>query len=176
MSNSSAKLLVYVSGHLACVKISGRANFTASFDFRTLSDELAAKGFTGFIIDLSECLLMDSTFLGILAGFGLKMTEPVDGKPHRGTIELLNPNARISDSLENLGIAHLFKMVKCDNNPAEEQSATEVPECNPSREEVTKTCLDAHKILMSMDPANVARFKDVTQFLAEDLKRLGNEK
>ena len=176
MSNSSAKLMVYVSGHLACVKICGRANFTASFDFRTLSDELAAKGFTSFILDLSDCLLMDSTFLGILAGFGLKMAAPVDGKPHRGAIEILNPNARISDSLENLGIAHLFKMVRCENNSASGQTASEVPECNPSRHDVTKTCLEAHEILMSLDPANIARFKDVTQFLTEDLKRLGDAK
>src|SRR5579859_7308626 len=168
MSNSSAKLLVYVSGHLACVKILGRANFTASFDFRTLSDELANKGFTAFILDMSECLLMDSTFLGILAGFGLKMAEPVEGKAHRGKIEILNPNARISDSLENLGIAHLFKMVHCDDNPAMELAAAEVAEACPTKTEVTRTCLDAHLILMSIDPANQSRFKEVTQFLAED--------
>jgi anti-sigma B factor antagonist len=175
MSTSSAKMMVYVSGDLACVKICGRANFTASVDFRKLLDELAARGFSCFILDLSECLLMDSTFLGILAGFGLKLAAPIDGRPRTGSIEVLNPNARIADSLENLGIAHLFKMVNGNAClPADLVSPSPVAPANPSRSEVTRTCLEAHKILMSVDPANVARFKEVTEFLAEDLKKLGN--
>ncbi len=57
----------------ACIKITGRANFTSSPDFKTLLAELAQKGYKHFIIDLSECMLMDSTFLGILAQFGIRM-------------------------------------------------------------------------------------------------------
>ena len=74
MSTTSAKLLVFASGHLACIKIAGRANFTSSLDFKTLIQELSDKGTTCFVLDLSECVLMDSTFLGVLAGFGLKMS------------------------------------------------------------------------------------------------------
>src|SRR3954467_10434036 len=116
MITPSAKLLVFASGQLACVKIIGRANFTSSIDFKTLANELLQKGFTCFILDLTECLLMDSTFLGVLAGFGLKIDaakaaangdSPANGKG----IELLNPNARIAELLENLGVIHLFKVV-----------------------------------------------------------------
>ena len=42
----------------------------------------------------------------------------------------------------------------------------------PTREEVTRTCLEAHKLLMEIDPDNVSKFKEVTQFLANDLKRM----
>jgi hypothetical protein len=42
----------------------------------------------------------------------------------------------------------------------------------PSREEVVTNCLEAHKLLMTLDPANVSKFKEVTQFLSEDLKRI----
>lgn len=175
MSNSAAKMLVYVSDRLVCIKISGRANFTASVDFRTLSDELVAKGYKCFILDLTDCLLMDSTFLGILAGFGLKMAVPLNGQPRTGLIEVMNPNSRILDSLENLGIAHLFKLVDANTcQPHQTDSASTVETANPSRVEVTRTCLEAHKILMSVDPANVSKFKDVAQFLAEDLKKLAN--
>ena len=76
MSTSSAKLSVLVCKNFACVKIAGRANFTFSPDFKTLLEELAQKGYAHFIIDLSECVLMDSTFLGVLAQFGLKMNPP----------------------------------------------------------------------------------------------------
>ena len=70
---SSASLSVLVGKRFACVKIAGRANFASSPDFKTLLSELSQKGFGHFIIDLSECVLMDSTFLGVLAGFGMKL-------------------------------------------------------------------------------------------------------
>jgi hypothetical protein len=37
---------------------------------------------------------------------------------------------------------------------------------------MTEACLEAHRTLMNVNPGNVAKFKDVTQFLAEDLKRM----
>jgi hypothetical protein len=36
---------------------------------------------------------------------------------------------------------------------------------------VTHACIEAHQILMDISPANAAKFKDVTQFLAEGLKK-----
>jgi anti-sigma B factor antagonist len=171
MTTPSAKLLVLVGEKFACVKISGRANFTSSIDFKTLLSELQAKGYTYFVLDLTDCVLMDSTFLGVLAGFGLKAGTTADGTGE-SSIELYRPNARITDLLENLGVLHLFKLSSDELNlPGEAATHTPTP-CNPSREEVTRACLEAHKTLMEINPGNVARFKDVTQFLAEDLKKL----
>ncbi len=65
------------------------------------------KGYAHFIIDLSECVLMDSTFLGVLAQFGLKLN-PASMPAKRG-IELLNPNTRVTELLENLGALQLFQ-------------------------------------------------------------------
>jgi len=45
---------------------------------------------------------------------------------------------------------------------------------SPSHEQITRTSLEAHQTLMAMNPENVARFKDVAQFLVEDLKNLEN--
>jgi hypothetical protein len=44
--------------------------------------------------------------------------------------------------------------------------------------EVARTCLEAHRTLMELNPGNAQKFKDVAQFLAEDVKRLeiGNQK
>jgi hypothetical protein len=47
---------------------------------------------------------------------------------------------------------------------------------NPSREAVTRTCFEAHKIIMAANSDNVARFKEVMRFLAEDLKKLEQRK
>jgi anti-sigma B factor antagonist len=172
MSPPSAKLSVFVSGQVACIKIAGRANFTSSIDFKTLVAELMDRGFNCFVLDLSECLLMDSTFLGVLAGFGLKLSGAQNGNPLAPGIQLLNPNERVADLLENLGVAHLFKTVSAVADLPRELVMTEtVATATPSSEEVKQNCLDAHKTLMAISPANVAKFKDVAQFLAEDLRK-----
>ncbi|HEU6449424.1 MAG TPA: STAS domain-containing protein [Verrucomicrobiae bacterium] len=169
MSAPSAKLSVLVGNDFACLKIAGRANFTFSPDFKTLLTELSQKGFSHFIIDLSECVLMDSTFLGVLAGFGMKMNS--NGSERRG-IELHGPNTRVSELLENLGALHLFKVTNgALQLPDGLQPCVPSP-VNASHEEITRTSLEAHQTLMAVNPDNVARFKDVTQFLAEDLKNL----
>ena len=171
MSTPSAKILVSVGEKCACIKIAGRANFTSSIDFKTLVNELLQKGFTYFVLDLGECTLMDSTFLGVLAGFGLRVNAPQPDKLQR-TIELYNPNSRIADLLENLGVLHLFKVQQGNVCLPEQTAPHDHATANPSREEVTQTCLDAHRTLMDLSPDNVARFKDVAAFLAEDLKKM----
>jgi anti-sigma B factor antagonist len=172
MAPPSAKLLVYVSGHAACVRIVGRANFTSSIDFKILLNGLVQKGFDCFILDLTDCILMDSTFLGVLAGFGLKLFRPQNGEATIRPIQLLNPNERISELLENLGVAHLFKTITSQEAPPVEHVADGQPDGKEhSREEVTRNCLEAHKILMEIAPENVSKFKEVAQFLAEDLKK-----
>jgi anti-sigma B factor antagonist len=170
MSTPSANLRVLVGKNFACVRIAGRANFTSSPDFKTLLAELAQKGYRRFIIDLSNCVLMDSTFLGVLVGFGLKMNP--GGAPDACGVELLNANTRVAELLENLGAIHLFKVISGEL-PLPDDVKTSTPESiNPTREEITRTSLEAHQTLMEVNPENIARFKDVTQFLAEDLKNL----
>lgn len=170
MSTPSAKLMVFVSGNSACIKITGRANFASSIDFKTLFNGLLAKDYNCFVLDLGDCLLMDSTFLGVLAGFGLQISH-VSGTGKDFSIQLLNPNARISDLLENLGVIHLFRVIS-GAAPLPEATQGEIaPSSNPSHEQVTRTCLEAHELLMGISPSNVAKFKDVAQFLAEDLKK-----
>ena len=118
----------------------GRANFTASIDFKALVNELCRQGYTCYILDLSECMLMDSTFLGVMAGLALKLREPAYRNGHENVIELLNPNARNLESLESLGVMHLFKVVNGANRLAAELTEHEAvpPGAAPSREEVTQ--------------------------------------
>lgn len=86
---------VLVGERFACIRIKGRANFSSSIDFKALLNELRQKGYAYFVLDLSECALMDSTFLGVLAGFGLKPNGPQKDRGGSG-IELYNPNPRIT--------------------------------------------------------------------------------
>jgi anti-anti-sigma regulatory factor len=162
--------MVAVAEQSAWIQISGRANFTASVDFKALVAELHRTGHQRFELDLTECVLMDSTFLGILAQFGMKMNQAA--KPGERGIELLNANPRITELLENLGALHLFTSTTgATPCPDDAKPCTPAP-VNPTHQEITRTCLEAHETLMSMNQENTQRFKDVTRFLAEDLKNL----
>jgi hypothetical protein len=83
----------------------------------------------------------------------------------------MNPNPRIAEVLENLGVAHLFKITHCpDFLPANYEAQPQTEE--KSKVEITRTCLEAHQTLMGLKAENVLKFKDVAEFLAQDLKRL----
>jgi anti-sigma B factor antagonist len=171
MNAPAANLSVWVEDKVVYIRIAGRASFTCSVDFKTVVNKLWAKGYTTFVLDLTDCLLMDSTFLGVLAGLGLKFGHTRNGDG-QGCIELLNPNPRICDLLENLGVAHLFKVLMGPEAAAEQFAPLENEAGHPDHKEISRTCLEAHEILMKINPANVPRFKDVARFLAEDLKKM----
>ncbi|HYV26653.1 MAG TPA: STAS domain-containing protein [Candidatus Eisenbacteria bacterium] len=169
MNSSSAKLLVCVGDKVVCIKIDGRANFTSSVDFQTLVHSLRERGYARFVVELSDCSLMDSTFLGVLAGIGLNLAKAQNANHDAGMV-LLNPKPRITELLENLGIIHLFKIEHCAE-PAKE-SFDPLQTGEKSRLAISRTCLEAHQTLMAVNPENIPKFKDVTKFLAEDLKRM----
>jgi hypothetical protein len=50
-----------------------------------------------------------------------------------------------------------------------EEQLEEVPCPVPTRAEAAPTILEAHETLMQFDPRNVPKFKDVVEFLREDL-------
>jgi len=171
---SSVNLSVLVGKNFACIKIAGRANFASSPDFKTLLNELAQKGYRHFILDLGECVLMDSTFLGVLVQFGLKLNS--SNKNNHPGIELFSPNARVTELLENLGALHLFKTISGKLSLPDDVKTTIPESIHPTHEQITRTSLEAHQTLMAVNPENYARFKDVTQFLAEDLENLDKSK
>jgi anti-anti-sigma regulatory factor len=150
-----------------CVKLIGRANYACSVDFKSLVEQLRQRGKLHFQLDLSECVTMDSTFLGVLAAFAQRLAS---AQPAPGQVELLDPSVRVSDLLDNLGVMDLFKVVS-QKAPAK-ADYRQVEQTDPSKLELARTSLEAHQALMALSPGNVAKFKDVTRFLAEDLEKL----
>jgi anti-anti-sigma regulatory factor len=168
MNVSPGSLMIAVVEPVVYLKISGRANFTLSVGFKTAVNGLHAKGYCQYVMDLTDCLIMDSTFVGVLAGLSLKLVQVANGgKP--ASIQLLNPNPRVADLLDNLGIVHLFNIVTGAAPTAAYTPAASTP---TSRIDISKTSLEAHETLMQVNPANIPKFKDVAQFLLEDLHKL----
>jgi anti-sigma B factor antagonist len=169
---------VAVVEQTAFVKVPGRANFATSVEFKTLISELRATGVNHFVLDLGECVTMDSTFLGVLAGLALRNSDgkEIDADGQKLKLDLLNPNARVADLLDNLGVVHLFNVIQQPDNPCtaifEPVAADGL---TPSKEELSRNCLEAHELLMRINPDNIPKFKEVTKFLAEDLRRMKDE-
>jgi anti-sigma B factor antagonist len=168
MTKTVPVLCVAVVEQTAFIKVPGRANYATSIDLKNIVGELRQRGFSEFVLDLRECVTMDSTFLGVLAGLVLRNNHP---EPNPPVIELLNPNNRVLDLIENLGVLSMFK-VKNEEIPSTLLFEPANDHAAPSKEEVTRNCLEAHRTLMKINPANVPKFKEVTQFMAEDLKKL----
>ena len=175
MTHTDPVLSVLVGEHFACVKVSGRANFNISVDFKNIVTCLRNKGYNYVVVELSGCPLMDSTFLGVLAGFGLKASQS-EGSDAVETVELRNANERIIELLDNLGVLYLFKTAQGTALPEGVQESLTPCVTAASKEDITRACLEAHQTLMDINPENVARFKDVTKFLAEDLEKLRAKK
>ena len=171
MTATVASISVFAGEDCACIRIAGRASFTLGVELKTLLQELQAHDCAYFVLDLSECVLMDSTILGILTGFGLKQQQRL-GEERPSVVELRNANERVAELIENLGVMSLFKITNGPLCPPEKlkELAHQTPQ--PTREETTRTCLEAHETLVAANPENAAKFKDVTRFLAEDLKRM----
>lgn len=170
MSPPSATLFVAPTGNAVAVRIIGRANCTVSPLFKEQAGKLRARDSKHLIIDLAQCTTMDSTFLGVLAGLALEMANG-DPAPTSAVIELYQPNSRVVDLLENLGIAHFFHTL--ERLPEGLGGFSEVAPGGDagSKRRMTATSLAAHEALMRVNPENIPKFKDVTEFLAKDLTR-----
>jgi len=126
------------------------------------------RGFRDFVVDLQDCEQMDSTFMGTLAGVALRLREL-----GQGALRALNVNERNADLLSSLGLDQLFT-VQLAHTAVEESLPTEEElqeaKVKPLGEEAQKqTVLEAHEALVEVDAANAVKFKDVLEFLRNEL-------
>ena len=92
------------------VKVSGRANFEYAVPLRELA--MALDQFKCVRLDMTECLAMDSTFMGVLSMIGLK-AKKADAK-----VELANASDFLKKLLRDLGVAKLFDFVVGETDEA----------------------------------------------------------
>ena len=170
MANSPNRLSVALIEDLAFIKVQGRANAGLSVQFKCVAVELGNSSRKNLVVDLTECEMMDSTFLGVLAGL-VANVNPANAQAPRLDVRLLNTSPRLMELLENLGVKHLFTFLQGSLPVGAATPLSPLEHAPASKAEMSRTCLEAHQLLMALNPDNVHKFKDVTQFLAEDLKQ-----
>lgn len=169
MNAPAAELTVFRGKDFACVRVVGRANFACSPGFQSAVDDLIAAHPLRLVMDLDQCQLMDSTFLGVLAGEAVKFRQSM-GSPT--SIELSHPNARVSGLILSLGVESLFSQTNGQLDLPNDVRARRVPFQSATKIQLKETSLAAHEQLMRISDANKEKFAELTRTLKDDLARL----
>lgn len=162
-----SSIQVGVSGPTVWVKVEGKGSFLNSGNLKEFAREMLDRGYREFIIDLADCAMMDSTFMGTMASVALRLKEL-----GRGHLHVVHCRNRSRELLSGLGLDQIFD-IHSNGATAPECGAIEGEPRDQSREnkkqEQAQTMLEAHEALCEAAPENLFRFKDVLDYLKQDL-------
>jgi hypothetical protein len=118
---------------------------------------------------------MDSTFMGTMAGVALRLREI-----GQGALRAINVNERNLGLLSSLGLDQLFQVEAVETTdgplPAEPQLKEAVPSAPVDPDTQKQAVLEAHEDLVKVDAANEVKFRDVLDFLRQELNAPDSEK
>jgi anti-anti-sigma factor len=164
------------------VRVVGRGTFQNSQPLRRFAEDMIEGGhYREFVMDLAECQGMDSTFLGVLAGIGLRLAK--DGQT--GKVHIVNANARNVESLKILGLDRLLDIATAALDSAQHPvpagfqflPGTDLTQLlSLDRDAMAEAMLEAHTDLIRTDERNEQKFRDVTKSLRERIERPAGEK
>jgi anti-anti-sigma regulatory factor len=163
-------ILVGRIGKLFWLRVEGRGTFQDSIQVKRAFQSVIAAGTRDLVVDLERCPMMDSTFLGTLTGTALNLMEHGGG-----SLSVLNANQRNQQLLTELGLNHLLDLdVAGTAWPNERREAcAQLSTCNEAKskckEENAQHVLDAHQRLADLNQENHGRFRDVIQFLEQEV-------
>ncbi|MCC5808144.1 MAG: STAS domain-containing protein [Opitutales bacterium] len=146
------------------LKISGRACFSNCSPVKDFFKTMIGRGTTRFVVDFQDCVSMDSTFLGILAGAGLQLMR----RDPPGRLILVRLGTRNLELVRNLGLHRI--LVVDDGDAAQADQPFGQTRLEPGREKASEVenarlVLRAHEDLIEVDEGNRAKFQDVISFL-----------
>ena len=156
-----------MNGPAVWVRVQGKGSFLNSGNLKEFAQEMVNRGYREFIIDLEECAAMDSTFMGTMAGVALRLKELGHGHLH-----VVHCGTRSRELLTGLGLDQIFNIhANGSASPECHQLGTERAHDAIEREKIeqARTMLEAHEALCEAAPENLLRFKDVLDYLKQDL-------
>ena len=162
-----SSILVGVNGPAVWVRVEGKGNFLNSGSLKVFAQEMVNRGYREFVIDLANCAMMDSTFMGTMAAVALRLKELGQGHLH-----IIHCGNRSRELLSGLGLDQIFDIRA---NGATAPECQQIKENAPSdgaeekKKAQAETMLQAHEALCDAAPENLSRFKDVLDYLKQDL-------
>ncbi|MBM3845269.1 MAG: STAS domain-containing protein [Verrucomicrobia bacterium] len=170
MSDTETHLHYRLRDEVVWVKISGRANCMVGTDFLALVNGFRELGRKQFSLDLRDCVVMDSSFLGTLAWLEQDLGT---GALKHGTYAILlaHPNGRVTDLIRSLGLDEFFKLTSGPVDFPEDWIPIPPTAARSSSATCSQISLDAHEVIVRLNPANEPKFRDVMDFLREEVER-----
>jgi anti-sigma B factor antagonist len=170
----SAKISIGEFESILWIRVEGRGTFQTSAPIKELVEKEMTSGRSQFVIDLEECSGMDSTFMGMMAGIGMRLR-----KRGGGQLSIVGTCEKSRDSLDELGLAYLME-IEPEEGPWTNQ-IEEIRRClgvlgDPSSDGMEEHILECHENLCDADDSNAERFKTVLEVLGSDKVNPGNDK
>ena len=195
--NSTNPILVGCLEGAIWIRVEGKGSFENSGPIKDLAAQMIAQGHRHFVVDLENCPVMDSTFMGTLTGVALQLAYPEETEDGSDSsectddagLEVINANPRCQQLIQGLGLDHIFQLDEDGSAHQKErklvsqqmnaqQMHTQIGEHLQPHEgkaldktEKAEVMLEAHQALTEASDENVPRFRDVIEFLKKDLGR-----
>jgi anti-sigma B factor antagonist len=176
MSPVSQGIFVARTPRAFYVRIVGRGSSRNSGCLRAYGEQRAQEGCDNIYFDVCRCEMMDSTFLGVLAGFALAL-------PASGQLVLAGLSEDNRRAFRDLGLDQIDRVHvrPGDSIPVEFPPETEFHFLAGSDGAIADRAgdlldqallmLECHENLCRVDGRNENKFRDVKQFLREDIAR-----
>ncbi len=177
MNGAAKGIAVNSAGNNVHVRVLGRGTFQNGQPLSSYAIDMMARGCDNFYVDLGQCQGMDSTFLGVLAGIGLRL----ERSGHPGKIHVINVNARNMELLQTLGLDRLFDVNLSGRDHTSHSLPTDTdfqlladtditePGKRLNKHDTADFMLQAHDNLVKADPRNAPKFQDLTKFLRDKI-------
>ncbi len=170
--NPRDRIQVAVHQQIGYAVVQGRGSFKVSASVKDFGNALLESGIHHLILDLRDCIGMDSTFMGVLAGLCTRFHREEGGK-----VQVSHPSDKIQRLMSTLG---LDRLLDGGDVPLPERLAVGSPELKeldvaPQTPLASaETMLEAHENLLEVHEDNALRFQDVLDYLREDIRRQRN--
>ena len=166
MMDSSSGIEVGELRGAATVRVVGKGTHLNSHLLKEYATHVLEKKGSPFQLDLSACSYMDSTFLGMLAGMGVRRCQ---NQSH--PIRVIGISPRVKGMMEGLGIDHLFEMI---DGPVPAAALRPMDSRPASPDQKSRDMLEAHETLVAVSSSNEAKFRDVIALLRESAEKSGS--
>jgi len=162
----------------AVLRVEGRGSFKISPPLKKFIHQIMdTHSADHILIDMSDCAGMDSTFMGVIAGLSCLIKSKLDT-----TFKLINLSGKNQKLLMTLGVDRVVDYSL--TNSGDDESKAAEHECTGAQKldadfvdklTAAKTTLEAHQMLVDINPENFDKFKSVLDLLKEDVRSLGGE-
>lgn len=144
-----------------------RAPMCATLD-NFLERMFADTDLSAILVDLTETDYIDSTALGLIAKTSVFLQMHNQRKPI-----ILSTNQDITRLLESMGFDQVFIILACE---CQENCLDELPEVEPSEQEMMEKVISAHRVLMGLSEKNQATFQSLVEALELEQQSQGEDK